>query len=63
MAATEKTGAPGAQATRCGDVCLKRWPALETYLNNRRVPVDNNRCEQMIRPVARGRKSWLYCVP
>ena len=25
-----------------------------------RVPVDNNRCEQMMRPVAQGRRSWLF---
>ncbi len=27
---------------------------------SRRVPVDNNQCEQMMRPVAQGRKSWLF---
>ena len=36
---------------------LKLWAAPETYLND---TVGNTRCEQMIRPVAQGRKSWLF---
>ncbi len=41
---------------------LKRLAALTTYLDDGRVPVDNNRCEQMMRLVAQGRKSWLSRV-
>lgn len=36
---------------------LKRWAVPETYLNDGRAPVDNTRCEQMIRPVVQGRRT------
>ncbi|MGL4859078.1 MAG: IS66 family transposase [Enterobacteriaceae bacterium] len=39
---------------------LKRWPALLTYLDDGRVPIDNNHIENCIRPVALGRKNWLF---
>ncbi|PAZ42866.1 IS66 family transposase, partial [Escherichia coli] len=60
LRATEKTSAPGGRLHGAVTYALKRWPALETYLNDGRVPPDNNRCEQMMRPVAQGRKSWLF---
>lgn len=31
-----------------------------TSLEDGRVPLDNNRCERAIRPVAMGRKAWLF---
>ena len=60
LRSTEKTSAPGGRLHGAVTYALKRWPALETYLNDGRVPLDNNRCEQMMRPVAQGRKSWLF---
>lgn len=60
LTATEKTSSPGGGLHGAVTYALKRWPALETYLDDGRVPVDNNRCEQMMRPVAQGRKSWLF---
>ncbi len=60
LRATEKTSAPGGRLHGAVTYALKRWPALETYLNDGRVPPDNNRCKQMMRPVAQGRKSWLF---
>lgn len=60
LRATEKTSAPGGRLHGAVTYALKRWPALETYLNDGRVPLDNNRSEQMMRPVAQGRKSWLF---
>ena len=35
----------------------KRWDGLEKFLDNPRVPLDNNRTEREIRPVAVGRKN------
>ncbi|EGL9416642.1 IS66 family transposase [Salmonella enterica] len=60
LTATEKTSAPGGGLHGAVTYALKRWPALTTYLDDGGVPVDNNRCEQMMRPVAQGRKSWLF---
>ncbi|HCN71554.1 MAG TPA: IS66 family transposase, partial [Pusillimonas sp.] len=39
---------------------LKRWAALTRYLDNGRLPIDNNHIENQIRPVALGRKNWLF---
>lgn len=34
--------------------------ALTTYLSNGEVPIDNNACERSIRPIAVGRRNWLF---
>ncbi|HBE5680230.1 TPA: IS66 family transposase [Escherichia coli] len=60
LSAGEKTSAPGGALHGAITYALKRWAALTTYLDDGRVPLDNNRCEQMMRPVAQGRKSWLF---
>jgi transposase len=39
---------------------LKRWPALRRYLDNGRYPIDNNPVENAIRPIAIGRRNWLF---
>ena len=33
---------------------------LETFLSDERLEISNNLCESHIRPVATGRKSWLF---
>lgn len=35
-------------------------PCLNRYLDDGRLPMDNNWCERSIRPVAIGRKNWLF---
>ena len=42
------------------DYSLKRWGALTRYLDDRQLPIDNNRIEQQIRPIAVGRNNWLF---
>lgn len=39
---------------------LKRWTALLRYLDDGRYPIDNNPIENAIRPIALGRKNWLF---
>ena len=39
---------------------LKRWPALARYLDDGRHPSDNNPIENATRPIALGRKNWLF---
>ena len=34
--------------------------SLKTYLHDGRVPIDNNACERSIRPIAIGRRNWLF---
>jgi len=36
------------------------WEELQTYLNDARVPIDNNEVEQLMKQVALGRKNWLF---
>jgi hypothetical protein len=39
----------------------KRWSALARVLDDGRHPIDNNPAENAIRPIAIGRKNWLFC--
>ena len=42
------------------DYTLRRWSALTRYLDDGRYPIDNNPVENAIRPIALGRKNWLF---
>ena len=42
------------------DYSLKRWDALGRFLGDGAVSVDNNHIENLMRPWAMGRKSWLF---
>jgi transposase len=42
------------------DYTLKRWDALSAYLSDAHIPIDNNAVENAIRPIAVGRKNWLF---
>lgn len=50
----------GSGTARALDYSLKRWVALTRYLDDGMLPIDNNRIEQQIRPVAVGRNNWLF---
>lgn len=36
------------------------WAALQVYVSNAHVPIDNNLTEQLMKQVAIGRKNWLF---
>jgi transposase len=42
------------------DYTLSHWTQLTRFLEDGRLPIDNNLCENIIRPVALGRKNWLF---
>lgn len=46
-----------AEAMRYG---LSRWDALQVYLDDGTVEIDNNAAERAIRPIAVGRNNWLF---
>ncbi|WP_416233086.1 IS66 family transposase [Castellaniella sp.] len=50
----------GSGTARALDYSLKRWVALTRYLDDGMLPIDNNRIEQQIRPIAVGRNNWLF---
>jgi transposase len=37
-----------------------QWPKLTRYIGNGNWPIDNNLCENAIRPFVVGRKGWLF---
>ena len=49
---------PFGQAAR---YALEREAGLRVFLANPEVPLDTNHLERAIRPVALGRKNWLFC--
>src|SRR5215470_4996596 len=49
---------PFGQAAR---YALEREAGLKVFLANPEVPLDTNHLEREIRPVALGRKNWLFC--
>jgi transposase len=42
------------------DYALKRWEALTRYVDVGHLEIDNNRCENAIRPTAIGKKNFLF---
>ena len=42
------------------DYSLSNWPALIRFLDDGEVPIDNNAAENAMRPLAVGRKNWLF---
>ena len=36
------------------------WKALNVYVRDGRIPIDNNSVEQLMKQVAMGRKAWLF---
>lgn len=41
--------------------CLPRWAKLMRYTQSERLKIDNNPVENQIRPLAVGRKNYLFC--
>lgn len=59
---TEQRGKvpPGSATAAAIDYSLRRWQALTVFLQDGRVPIDNNWIENQMRPIALGRKNWLF---
>ena len=54
------TVANGGGTAKAIDYSLRRWTALSRYATDGRLPIDNNPVENIIRPIALGRKNWLF---
>ena len=50
----------GSATAKALDYSLKRWDALTRFLDDGRLPIDNNWIENQIRPIAIGRNNWLF---
>ncbi|QGQ97671.1 IS66 family transposase [Paenibacillus psychroresistens] len=40
--------------------CQNQWEKLETFMNDGRLEIDNNRSERSIKPFVIGRKNWMF---
>lgn len=47
--------------TKAANYALKREKPLRVFLEYPNVPLDTNHIERAIRPIAIGRKNWLFC--
>jgi len=52
--------ANGGGSAKALDYTLKRWPSLIRYAQTGHLPIDNNPVENVIRPIAIGKKNWLF---
>jgi transposase len=52
--------APNSATAKAIDYSLKRWAALSRYAETGDLPIDNNPVENCIRPIALGKKNWLF---
>lgn len=52
--------APKSPTGRAIKYVLDRWKSLCEYLDDGRIPIDNNLVENTIRPFVVGRKNWLF---
>ena len=57
---TRAQTANGGGTAKAIDYTLKRWQSLIRYANSGNLPIDNNPVENTIRPIALGKKNWLF---
>jgi transposase len=50
----------GSATAKAIDYSLRRWTALTHFIDDGDLPIDNNWCENQIRPIALGRSNWLF---
>ena len=51
---------PGSALGKALHYFSSQWPKLVRYVKDGRYPIDNNPCENSIRPFVVGRKGWLF---
>ena len=57
---TYKTALPKSAMGKATAYCIPRWDKLIAYLNDGSLEIDNNLAENAIRPIALGRKNYLF---
>jgi transposase len=58
---TEEILLPSNLFAKAADYSLERMKEMRVFLENPDVPLDTNHLERAIRPIAIGRKNWLFC--
>jgi len=52
---------PGSLLGKALHYLSSQWPKLTRFVENGAWPIDNNLCENAIRPFVVGRRNWLFC--
>lgn len=55
-----RTALPKSPLGQAVGYARNQWPSLERYLTDARFAIDNNVAERAVRPLAVGRKNWLF---
>lgn len=55
------TVTPGSLLGKALHYLSSQWPKLTRFVENGAWPIDNNLCENAIRPFVVGRRNWLFC--
>lgn len=58
--ALRKEALPKGALGKACDYALAQWPRLIVFASHGEVEIDNNWCENAMRPIALGRKNWLH---
>ena len=51
---------PASQLGKACDYALGQWEKLLVYARDGKIEIDNNWCENAMRPIALGRKNWMH---
>jgi transposase len=57
---TEAQALPKSPIRQAINYCLKNWDALIRYTSDGELSIDNNAAERLMKPIAIGRKNWLF---
>lgn len=60
LLATIKSEPPSSDLAKAAAYPLNHWGALTRFVNDGRISLDNNICEQQLRDIALGRKNYLF---
>jgi hypothetical protein len=60
LVATSKSEPPSSDLAKAAAYPLNHWEALTRFVNDGRVSLHNNLCEQQLRDIALGRKNYLF---
>ena len=58
--AAQKEALPASALGKACAYALNQWGRLQVYLEDGQIEIDQNLCENAIRPIALGRKNWLH---
>jgi len=58
--ATASSEPPSSDLAKAAAYCINHWTALTRFVEDGRVGLDNNLCEQQLRDIALGRKNYLF---